>query len=579
MIHEFISARLGGYWFVFSNFAYYRNNWGKKSGQGCPIFFLASGNMPWWLLGISMVATTFSTDTPNLVTDLVRQKGVSGNWVWWSFLLTGMLTVFIYAKLWHRSGVLTDVEFYEIRYGGKPAAFLRGFRALYLGLIFNVLVMGSVSLAAIKFGEIILGWPGWLTLSIACSITLLYSTLGGLRAIIITDFFQFVLAMIGSVWACFYILNLDQIGGISSLIDHPFVQNKIALTPDFSDPDIWVPILFVPLAVQWWASYYPGSEPGGGGYIAQRMLSAKDEVNAIGASFLFNIAHYAIRPWPWILIALSSLIIFPELGDIKNEFPDISESKIGHDIAYPAMLTLLPSGLLGLVAASLIAAFMSTMSTQVNLGASYLVNDFYHRFIHPNASEKNLVLVARVFTIISILLGAATGLILTNAEQAFSLLLLLGSGTGLIYILRWFWWRISAYTEIIAMFSSLIIASYLNFFNHSLLPWEKIVIGAFVTTILWVSATFFTPPEAEETLRSFVEKVKPGGPGWGGYSGSEHGDGWSLPKSILLMTLGSILVYSLLLGFGNLIYSKIPIGTTLIAIGLFSGWGIYKLWK
>ena len=551
----------------------------KKAGKDARSFFLASGNMPWWLLGISMVATTFSTDTPNLVTDLVRQKGVSGNWVWWSFLLTGMLTVFIYAKLWHRSGVLTDVEFYEIRYGGKPAAFLRGFRALYLGLIFNVLVMGSVSLAAIKFGEIILGWPGWVTLSIACSITLLYSTLGGLRAIIITDFFQFVLAMIGSVWACFYILNLDQIGGISSLIEHPIVQKKIALMPDFSDPDIWVPILFVPLAVQWWASYYPGSEPGGGGYIAQRMLSAKDEVNAIGASFLFNIAHYAIRPWPWILIALSSLIIFPELSDIKNEFPDISESKIGHDIAYPAMLTLLPSGLLGLVAASLIAAFMSTMSTQVNLGASYLVNDFYHRFIQPNASEKKLVLVGRVFTIISILLGAATGLTLTNAEQAFSLLLLLGSGTGLIYILRWFWWRISAYTEIIAMFSSLIIASYLNFFNHSLLSWEKIVIGAFVTTIVWVSATFFTPPETEETLRSFIKKVKPGGPGWGVYSGSENDDGWSLPKSILLMTLGSILVYSFLLGLGNLIYAKFTIGTILIAISLFSGWGIYKLWK
>ena len=407
----------------------------------------------------------------------------------------------------------------------------------------------------------------------------LYSTLGGLRAIIITDFFQFVLAMIGSVWACFYILNLDQIGGISSLIEHPIVQNKIALMPDFSDPDIWVPILFVPLAVQWWASYYPGSEPGGGGYIAQRMLSAKDEVNAIGASFLFNIAHYAIRPWPWILIALSSLIIFPELSDIKNEFPDISESKIGHDIAYPAMLTLLPHGLLGLVAASLIAAFMSTMSTQVNLGASYLVNDFYHRFIQPNASEKKLVLVGRVFTIISILLGAATGLTLTNAEQAFSLLLLLGSGTGLIYILRWFWWRISAYTEIIAMFSSLIIASYLNFFNHSLLSWEKIVIGAFVTTIVWVSATFFTPPETEETLRSFIKKVKPGGPGWGVYSGSENDDGWPLPKSILLMTLGSILVYSFLLGLGNLIYAKFTIGTILIAISLFSGWGIYKLWK
>ena len=462
----------------------------KKAGKDARSFFLANGNMPWWLLGVSMVATTFSTDTPNLVTDLVRQNGVSGNWVWWSFLLTGMLTVFVYAKLWHRSGVLTDVEFYELRYGGNPAAFLRGFRAIYLGLIFNVLVMGAVSLAAIKFGEIILGWPGWLTLSIACSITLLYSALGGLRAIIITDFFQFILAMIGSVWGCIYILNLEQIGGLQSLLQHPNVKDKIALIPDLSNPDIWVPILFIPLAVQWWASYYPGAEPGGGGYIAQRMLSAKNETNAVGASLLFNIAHYAIRPWPWILIALSSLIIFPELGDIRYKFPEISENKIGHDIAYPAMLTLLPSGLLGLVAASLIAAFMSTMSTQVNLGASYLVNDFYHRFVNPDASEKKLVLVGRIFTIFSIILGAATGLMLTNAEQAFSLLLLLGSGTGLIYILRWFWWRISAFTEIIAMVSSLIIASYLNFINESLLGWEKIVVGAFVTTVVWSPLRF-----------------------------------------------------------------------------------------
>mgnify|MGYP001243399967 FL=1 len=551
----------------------------KKAGKDARSFFLAGGEMPWWLLGFSMVATTFSTDTPNLVTDLVRQKGVSGNWVWWSFLLTGMLTVFVYAKLWHRSGVLTDVEFYEIRYAGKPAAFLRGFRAIYLGLIFNVLVMGSVSLAAIKFGEIILGWPGWLTLSIACSITLLYSTLGGLRAIIITDFFQFILAMIGSVWGCIYILNLENIGGIKNLIQHPQVAGKISMLPDFSNPDIWVPVLFIPLAVQWWASYYPGSEPGGGGYIAQRMSSAKDESNAIGASLLFNIAHYAIRPWPWILIALSSLVIFPELSDIRYKFPEISENKIGHDIAYPAMLTLLPSGLLGLVAASLIAAFMSTMSTQVNLGASYLVNDFYHRFVDPDATEKKLVFVGRIFTIFSIVLGAVSGLMLTNAEQAFSLLLLLGSGTGLIYILRWFWWRISAFTEIIAMVSSLIIASYLNFFNDSMLGWEKIVVGAFITTVVWISTTFFAPTETRETLENFVKKINPGGPGWGQYSDSSDNNKWSLPNSILLMFLGTILVFSILLGVGNIIYSKLLPGMILFFIGALSASGIFRLWK
>ena len=550
----------------------------RKAGKDSRSFFLAGGEMPWWLLGISMVATTFSTDTPNLVTDLVRQNGVSGNWVWWSFLLTGMLTVFVYAKLWHRSGVLTDVEFYEIRYGGKPAAFLRAFRAIYLGLIFNVLVMGSVSLAAIKFGEIILGWPGWLTMSIACSVTLLYSILGGLRSIIITDFFQFILAMIGSIWGCIYILNLESIGGVKNLIQHQKVIGKISMFPDFSNPDIWVPILFIPLAVQWWASYYPGSEPGGGGYIAQRMLSAKDEKNAIGASLLFNIAHYAIRPWPWILIALSSLIIFPELSDIRDKFPEISENKIGHDIAYPAMLTLLPPGLLGLVSASLVAAFMSTMSTQVNLGASYLVNDFYHRFIDPNATEKKLVFIGRIFTVFSIILGAVTGLILTNAEQAFSLLLLLGSGTGLIYILRWFWWRISAFTEIIAMVSSLFIASYLNFFNEGMLGWEKIVVGASLTTFIWVSATFFAPPEKKETLEKFVNKINPGGPGWKQYTVLDNNK-WSVPNSILLMFLGTILIFSVLLGLGNIIYSKFLSGVILFFIGCISAIGIFKLWK
>ena len=550
----------------------------RKAGKDSRSFFLAGGEMPWWLLGISMVATTFSTDTPNLVTDLVRQNGVSGNWVWWSFLLTGMLTVFVYAKLWHRSGVLTDVEFYEIRYGGKPAAFLRAFRAIYLGLIFNVLVMGSVSLAAIKFGEIILGWPGWLTMSIACSVTLLYSTLGGLRAIIVTDFFQFILAMIGSIWGCIYILNLESIGGVKNLIQHQKVIGKISILPDFSNPDIWVPILFIPLAVQWWASYYPGSEPGGGGYIAQRMLSAKDEKNAIGASLLFNIAHYAIRPWPWILIALSSLIIFPELSDIRDKFPEISENKIGHDIAYPAMLTLLPPGLLGLVSASLIAAFMSTMSTQVNLGASYLVNDFYHRFIDPNSTEKKLVFIGRIFTVFSIILGAVTGLMLTNAEQAFSLLLLLGSGTGLIYILRWFWWRISAFTEIIAMVSSLFIATYLNFFNESMLGWEKIVVGASLTTFIWVSATFFAPPEKKEILEKFVNKINPGGPGWKQYTVLDNNK-WSVPNSILLMFLGTILVFSVLLGLGNIIYSKFLLGVILFFIGCISAIGIFKLWK
>ena len=551
----------------------------RQAGQDTKSFFLAGRNMPWWLLGVSMVATTFSTDTPNLVTDLVRQNGVSGNWAWWAFLLTGMLTVFVYAKLWRRSGVLTDIEFYELRYSGKAAAFLRGFRALYLGLVFNVLVMATVSLAAVKFGEIVLGWPGWVTLTIACSITLAYSALGGLKAIIITDFVQFTLAMIGSVWAMLYILDLPEIGGLSNLISHINVSDKLALIPDLSDPNVWVPVMLVPLAVQWWASYYPGAEPGGGGYIAQRMFSAKDESNAVAATFLFNVAHYALRPWPWILIALSSLIVFPELGDIQRAFPNLSADKLGHDVAYPAMLTLLPSGLLGLVAASLIAAFMSTMSTQLNLGASYLVNDFYHRFINKNASEKQLVQIGRLFTVLSIILGGGLGLMLTSAGQAFTLLLMIGAGTGLIYILRWFWWRINAYTEIVAMVSSIIIAGYFNFGESSLEGWQKIVIGAFLTTIVWVVATYFTPPDDEVTLRNFVKKVNPGGPGWVKYSDDISGKPWPVPKGILSMVLGCVAVYGFLLGVGQLIYGQTGSGLFICGLGTASSYGLLKLWK
>ena len=549
----------------------------KKGSKSTRSYFLAGKNLPWWLLGISMVATTFSTDTPNLVTDIVRRNGVAGNWTWWAFLLTGMLSVFVYARLWNRSGLLTDIEFYELRYGGKPAAFLRGFRALYLGLIFNSLVMGAVSLAAIKFGEIVLEIPGWKTLIMACSVTLVYSVLGGLRAVIITDFIQFIIAMIGSIWATIYIISLPQIGSIKKLISHPNVVGKIDIFPDFSDPNIWVPLFFVPLAVQWWATYYPGSEPGGGGYIAQRIFSAKDEKGAMAATFLFNFSHYALRPWPWILIALSSLIIFPEINDIQKAFPTLSTGKLGHDVAYPAMLTLLPSGLLGLVSASLIAAFMSTMSTQLNLGASYLVNDFYHRFVKKDATERELVLAGRVFTVLSILIGASLGLSLKSAGQAFNLLLLVGAGTGAIYILRWFWWRINAMTEIIAMISSVIIAGYLNFGNVMMEDWKKIIIGAFLTTIAWVLGTFLTKPEDEKVLKNFVKVIDPGGPGWKRFSYEKPEKKWNLPFNLLRMFLGVFCVYSLLIGVGHLIYQN-SFGYLFIAFSLV-GISILFIWS
>jgi SSS family solute:Na+ symporter len=588
----------------------------KKSSSSLNEFFLSGRNMPWWLLGISMVATTFSSDTPNLVAGLVRENGVSGNWGWWAFLITGMLTVFVYAKLWRRSEVLTDVEFYELRYSGNAAAFLRGFRALYLGLIFNVLVMGTVSLAAIKFGEIVLGLEGWKTLLIAGTVTISYSTLGGLKAVIITDFVQFVLAMIGSIWACIYIVNLPEIGGLSALIAHEAVAPKLSLLPDMSDPSVWVPVLMVPLAVQWWASYYPGAEPGGGGYIAQRMFSAKDEKNAIGATLLFNVAHYAFRPFPWILIALASLIIFPELSDISSVFPMLSEDKVGHDIAYPAMLTKLPSGLLGLVAASLIAAFMSTMSTQMNLGASYLVNDFYKRFIKPEASSKELINVAKGFTVITAILGMGLGLMLTDATQAFNMLLLLGAGTGAIYILRWFWWRINAMTEIVAMIASLLIAGYFTFGHDAIIfmmngvdpetidkvtkitstgintqelflvaGWKKIVAGAILTTIIWVVAAFVTKPTDEETLRNFYKKIRPSGSGWDRVIQKAKADGVEihkeksqLPLELLCWVVGCVAVYAALFATGNWIYGNTGLATILTGVSVLGGVFLFRAW-
>ena len=551
-------------------------------GNSATGFFLAGRNMPWWLLGISMVATTFSTDTPNLVTGLVREQGVSGNWGWWAFLLTGMLTVFVYARLWRRSGVMTDIEFYELRYGGKPAAVLRGFRALYLGLVFNVLVMGTVSLAAIKLGGILLGWPGWLTLLVTGAITLLYSTLGGLRAVILTDFVQFILAMIGSVWACWYILNLDAVGGLDALLAHADVASKTNMFPDMDDPARWVPILLVPLAVQWWASYYPGAEPGGGGYIAQRMFSAKDESHAVGATLLFNVAHYALRPWPWILIALASIVVFPTLADLQAAFPNIPADKIGHDLAYPAMLSLLPEGLLGLVAASLLAAFMSTMSTQLNLGASYLVNDFWVRFIRPDATDAEQVRAGRLATVVSLMLGSGLGLLLTDAGQAFNLLLLIGAGTGGLFILRWFWWRINAWTELVAMVGSLVVAGYFTFLHDGLdmvelAAHEKLIWGSLLTTLVWVVATYLTPPESDKTLSSFVAKVNPGGPGWKRWATAEATAPWPVPRGILSMVLGCTGVYAALIATGSWLYGDATTATLLVAVAAGSAWAVFAL--
>jgi Na+/proline symporter len=535
----------------------------KKSGKDVTEFFLSGRKMPWWLLGISMVATTFSADTPNLVTDIVRTNGVAGNWIWWAFLLTGMLTVFVYAKLWRRSEVLTDLEFYELRYSGKGAAFLRGFRAFYLGAVFNILIMASVCLAGIKIGGALLGLSPVETLLISCAITVLYSSIGGLRGIIITDFFQFILAMVATFWAAYEIVSLPQIQGLTNLLNHPDVIPKLSMIPDIADTELFIAVFIIPLAVQWWAVWYPGAEPGGGGYIAQRMLSAKDEKNAIWATLLFNFMHYAVRPWPWILIALASIVVFPDLESLKVAFPN---TIVGNDLAYPAMISFLPSGLLGLLVASLIAAFMSTISTHLNWGSSYLVHDFYRRFFVTDKSEKHYVFIGRVFTVLLMIISAFFALYLNNSLQAFGIILQIGAGTGLIFILRWFWYRINVYSELTAMIVSFLVALSFEFLiPNNFSVEEKLIIGVTITSISWLIVTMITPPSSMETLQNFYKKIQPGGPGWRKVIDESEKKGiiitgkkekWDVPNGILCMVFGSISVYSALFSVGFFLYGN-----------------------
>ena len=530
----------------------------KQAGKNATEFFLSGRNMPWWLLGVSMVATTFAADTPGLVTELVRKNGVSGNWVWWAMLLTGMLTVFFYAKLWRKSGISTDLEFYELRYSGKSAGFLRGFRAIYLGVIFNVITMAGVCLAGSKIANILLGISQEETLLYASIIVVVYSSLGGLKGVLFTDFMQFIIAMAGSIWATIYVINLPEIGGLSRLLTHENVVGKLDILPDFTNSEALITLLIIPFAVQWWSTWYPGAEPGGGGYIAQRMLAAKDEKNATWATLFFNFAHYALRPWPWILVGLASLIMFPTLDSIAVAFPNLTPEMQGHDVAYAAMMTYLPAGLIGLVLTSLIAAFMSTISTQLNWGSSYIVNDFYGRFIHKSATEKQKVFVGRVSTVLLMLCAALFSFYIKSAKDVFDLLLQIGAGTGLLFIMRWFWRRINPFSEIAAMVISFIIAI-IFFVNGKLAtPWFEIagylqlVLGVLITTIGWIMVTFLTKQSDKETLKSFENLV------YGDESKFKN-----IGFKILAFFLAIIGTYSFLFATGYFIYGK-----TMEAIGL-----------
>lgn len=565
----------------------------RQAGKNSTEFFAAGKNMPWWLLGISMVATTFSTDTPNLVANIVRTDGVAGNWVWWAFLLTGMLTVFVYANLWKRSGVLTDVEFYELRYSGKMAAFLRAFRAVYLGFIFNVIIIATVSLAAIKISGVLMGLTPVETVVIGGIVTVVYSSLGGLKGVLLTDFFQFFLAIGGSLIAAYVALNHPDVGGLDGLLSHPEVTTQLNILPDFSDPSQAIGIFIIPLLIQWWSVYYPGAEPGGGGYIAQRMFAAKDENNSIAAVFFFNAAHFALRPWPWIIVGLCSIIVFPDIASMKEAFPDAS-AVADDDMGYPAMLTFIPTGWLGLVVASLTAAYMSTISTHLNWGSSYLVNDFYKRFIRPDSSEKELVTVGRISTILLMVVGGILALLLRNALESFQIILQIGAGTGLIFLLRWFWWRINAASEIAALFIAFAIAMYFQFaHSYTGLPevtgWQELIIGVVITTIGWLAVTFSTRPTDKDTLVNFCEVARPGGPGWQKVIEDAREEGrdvkpledesWRVPQGILCMALGCLAVYGALFATGYWIYGNWMLASVITLVSLVASGFLYKAWR
>ncbi|HEY5087504.1 MAG TPA: sugar phosphate nucleotidyltransferase, partial [Gemmatimonadaceae bacterium] len=532
----------------------------RRSQSSVAEFFTSGQSAPWWLVGTSMVATTFSTDTPNLVTDFVRSHGVSYNWVWWAFLLTGMATVFFYAQLWRRSGVLTDLEFYELRYSGRPAALVRGFRAVYLGFFFNIMIMSTVTLAAVKIANVMLGWGRLETILIAGTACVLFASISGLWGVLATDMVQFALAMIGVIAAAYVSLDQPAVGGLSGMLSK-IDPKTLSLLPDFHDTSLTLTVLVIPLTIQWWSVWYPGAEPGGGSYVAQRILASKNERHALGATLWFNVANYALRPWPWIIVALCSMLVFPTLGDIHRALPNVDPALIGNDLAYPAMLTLLPIGMKGLIIAALFAAYRSTMETHLNWGSSYLVIDFYQRFLAPGKSQRHYLWISRSLTAVLMIAAGTFTLFLSTASEAFQLLLSVGAGTGLIYLLRWFWWRINAWSEISAMASSFAVS--IAFFVAKKMGVDipdpiPLLTTVGVTTVVWVSVTMLTSPVDHATLLRFYELTRPAGPGWQQIRSESKiaASPDSLPQMMLGWTSGVMFVYAGLFGTGSLIYGR-----------------------
>ena len=537
----------------------------RRAGSSVAEYFVGGRALPWWLAGTSMVATTFAADTPLAVTELVARHGVAGNWLWWNMVMSGMLTVFFYARLWRRAGVLTDVEFTEIRYGGRPAAILRGFRAGYLALPINLIIMGWVNLAMMEIVSTALDIPELLALGLCFALAATYSVLAGLWGVVLTDLFQFVLAVGGAVILA--VFAVEAVGGITGMeagLADVYGSTETALSLFPSQGAAWMPAitLAVYLGVNWWASWYPGAEPGGGGYIAQRIFSARSERDGVLATLWFNIAHYAIRPWPWILVALASTILYPGLENPRQGY-------------VLAVMDLLPPGITGLVLAGFAAAYMSTISTQLNWGASYLVNDLYLRFWRTELDDRTVVRISRLATVVIMLSSLVVTYFLTSIEGAWRFLLAIGAGTGLVLILRWYWWRINAWSEISAMIASLVVSVVL-WFGVGLNPddptqWAWIMLATVgASTLVWLMVTFLTQPEDDEVLQAFYSRVRPGGRGWRRVSegmglGDEPMDGG--PLNWTNWVAGVACVYAFLFGVGKILFGDAWQGLGLLLLG------------